>query len=819
MVTSRDRSIRRRPIDGRLAAALALLGFGALAAYAVPGAAGAAGVKGRPAPAPDADRKSAGAVVTKETTRPPQFASTLVHVDAFAPPGGNGTSWNRAFRSLQDALDAARVPGSGVAQILVAGGVYRPDNGGGETPGDRRATFGLVNRVEMLGGFAGYGAGNPYLRDVAQFETTLSGDLAGNDLPGRVNNAENSYTVVSADSVGSLCVLDGFTISGGNANGPDTGELQLIRGGGMWVLSGSPRVIDCNFRDNYAAYHGGGMYNRTGSRPSIEGCLFSANRAGLRGGAIFSAFGSDSTITGTVFRDNLGDDCGGAINSHESNLVIIDCGFFDNLADEGGAIHAGLASTLTIEGSQFARNHATIGGGAIRVVDGCALVVRDSRFHEGTATDGAAIFIAATAPAASVRNALFVRNAASGLGGAIFDNSASTFVNCAFSKNSAIQFGAGIGGGGAYLTGAATFINCTLSRNIGCGLRSSTLGPTLANSIVWGNTPGQLLDGGAPASVTHSNIEGGWDGPGSDNMNADPYFVQPAEDNVRLATGSPCLDEGDVAAIPAGVTTDLDGNPRVLGDSVDLGAYEGEQEEIPLVAEDLDVDDNERVILVPSGETFDPLAFPAVAFTNRSGANDATVRVEESYRVLHPTAGGYSELGPVMRVETSLANGGLFATVYVTFAESAISGIDPLDLDLTYYDAAIGNWALAVSRNTANSPGHAGAIGDRSAVIGETGVGFTDELGDYGVFIHAVSRQGVVWANVDHAADFGIGVALCPADAHQPPNGRVGVEDLLAVLRAWAHGDAAGPFDISGDGTINGIDLAHILGFWGKCRP
>ena len=48
-----------------------------------------------------------------------------------------------------------------------------------------------------------------------------------------------------------------------------------------------------------------------------------------------------------------------------------------------------------------------------------------------------------------------------------------------------------------------------------------------------------------------------------------------ADDGLRLLVGSPAIDAGDDAAVPAALTTDLAGAPRIQGDAVDLGAYEG----------------------------------------------------------------------------------------------------------------------------------------------------------------------------------------------------------------------------------------------------
>ena len=63
---------------------------------------------------------------------------------------------------------------------------WRPDRSSA-TPdgsGDRDATFELVSGVALRGGYAGFGAPDPDVRDIARFQTILSGDLAGNDDSG-----------------------------------------------------------------------------------------------------------------------------------------------------------------------------------------------------------------------------------------------------------------------------------------------------------------------------------------------------------------------------------------------------------------------------------------------------------------------------------------------------------------------------------------------------------------------------------------------------------------------------------------------------------
>jgi hypothetical protein len=71
---------------------------------------------------------------------------------------------------------------------------------------------------------------------------------------------------------------------------------------------------------------------------------------------------------------------------------------------------------------------------------------------------------------------------------------------------------------------------------------------------------------------------GGWEGAG--NIDADPLFIDAEGGNFRLQEGSPCIDTGSNDAVPDDVTTDLDGNLRIVdgdGDdvaTVDMGAYE-----------------------------------------------------------------------------------------------------------------------------------------------------------------------------------------------------------------------------------------------------
>jgi hypothetical protein len=88
---------------------------------------------------------------------------------------------------------------------------------------------------------------------------------------------------------------------------------------------------------------------------------------------------------------------------------------------------------------------------------------------------------------------------------------------------------------------------------------------------VWGIIEG-ITDFPTP-TISYSNIMGGRTT--LPNKSADPQFVDPANDDYQLDTGSPSIDAGSDALVPSGITTDLTGidDSRFNG-TVDMGAYE-----------------------------------------------------------------------------------------------------------------------------------------------------------------------------------------------------------------------------------------------------
>ena len=161
--------------------------------------------------------------------------------------------------------------GADEIEIWVAAGTYNPsyeiDGGYGDYSPDRHATFDIPSGVAVYGGFTGSeDEVDLSQRDWANNVTILSGDIDGNDAEG--DRSGNSYHVVSFYSVNQNTVLDGFTITGGNADGDD----EASNGGGIFndfsyandeIPDGGVNIRNCIISGNSAANNGGGMYNHT----------------------------------------------------------------------------------------------------------------------------------------------------------------------------------------------------------------------------------------------------------------------------------------------------------------------------------------------------------------------------------------------------------------------------------------------------------------------------------------------------------------------------------------------------------------------------
>ncbi|MHC4479012.1 MAG: PASTA domain-containing protein [Planctomycetota bacterium] len=449
----------------------------------------------------------------------------VFYVDGDAGGAGDGSSWADAYNYLQDALAAA----AGGAEIRVAQGLYKPDQGSNDPSGtgDRYATFQLIDGVTIEGGYAGFGRPDPNAHDPNLYETILSGDLDGNDvdvnepcdLPNEPTRYENSYHVVTGSGTDETTVLDGFIICSGNANGP----YPATGGGGLRSYSGSPTVSNCKFTGN-SAERGGGAYHRR-SNATLSDCSFSNNFA--RHGAGMHASGKP-TLLNCLFLRNSAKFHGGGICVRSGGKPTLDhCTFTHNSAKYGGGID-GDVSGATLTHCTFLENVASDKGGAAYNTESYHTFVFCTFIKNAAARGGAIYHCCAEI---SLNGCQFILNSAEDRG-AVYIGHDAIVTNCTFVGNST-----GADGGGMYVsTNRATVTNCTISHNLagghGGGICWKYWAGTLSNCILWANWD---IDGTDESAQIHGDSHvlnyscvQSWSGAlgGIGNTDADPCFVE-----------------------------------------------------------------------------------------------------------------------------------------------------------------------------------------------------------------------------------------------------------------------------------------------------
>ena len=159
-----------------------------------------------------------------------------------------------------------------------------------------------------------------------------------------------------------------------------------------------------------------------------------------------------------------------------------------------------------------------------------------------------------------VNQCSFEGNSAQNSGGGL---SVGTGTNCTFTGNSA-----NLGGGAS----SSTLVNCTARGNSAADLAGGAYSCTLANCILYYNTATQHNEPNYSGLRITNCCTTPMPSSGTGNITNEPAFVDLAGGNLRLQAGSPCINVGNNAYVTN--STDLDGRPRIVGGTVDMGAYE-----------------------------------------------------------------------------------------------------------------------------------------------------------------------------------------------------------------------------------------------------
>ncbi len=383
--------------------------------------------------------------------------------------------------------------------------------------------------------------------------------------------------------VGSNAVLMGFTLTGGsgrNTGGDITNEQSA---GGAWCATGGVisncyivsnktsntsgqgggvyggTIYNCiitnnNFNDAVAsavlynctvisncwgggAGFGGGLYYCNASN-----CVITANRAYSGGAGVYH-----STVYNSMIMANQSPGGFGA-GAYQSQLY--GCSILTNTAaSSGGGAYQCLLTNCLVSG-----NHGNTGGSYLGTNYNCT-------FSGNTGSDGGGVDLGVSF------NCIFIGNYSPG-GGA---GQNTTFYDCLIVSNTANN------GGGAF---NSSLYNCTVVGNIatntGGGIDNSS--GSINNSILYYNTAatGPNWSG---AKFNFSCTTPAAPGAVGSITNA-PIFVNMAAGDFHEQTNSPTINDGSNTALSSPtaplvvITTDLDGNPRIVGGTVDIGAYE-----------------------------------------------------------------------------------------------------------------------------------------------------------------------------------------------------------------------------------------------------
>lgn len=390
----------------------------------------------------------------------------------------------------------------------------------------------------------GDGSGDSWANATADLSTALSN--AGPNTT-EIWVASGTYKPGTGRSDSFFLGLDNLTVYGGfNGTENSVSDRDILN---------NPTMLSGDINDDDT---GVGMVNTSRNDNSYHVVTVDANNITLDGIQINDGHANGSSTNAY----------GGAIliTSTSENPTFRNCEFNQNVGLTGGAIRVyyNVNTSATFENCTFFNNISRYGSGMYFLVNANRTVTLDMTnclFYQNISVDQNSSNRGFTG------SALWARANASG------SNLTTIVTNCTFGNN--LDRGT---------TASSQYGTLALSRRTD---GSSTHNATINNSIFYFNDQGVSGVTGVSINPGHTSfpntvfVNNSISEDSFSNLTfltntsgADPMFTDANNNDFTLQTGSPAIDAGDNAQVPAGITTDILFNQRIHNTTVDMGVYE-----------------------------------------------------------------------------------------------------------------------------------------------------------------------------------------------------------------------------------------------------
>jgi hypothetical protein len=442
------------------------------------------------------------------------------------------------------------------------------------------------------GGTAGNASGGGL--DVAGGTATLSNDtLSGNSAQGGAGGGGGGRSLGAGGSGGTglggglyaaqgTVTLSNDTLSGnsaqGGAGGPNLyyggpgGQGGTGAGGGLYVTQDTATLSNDTLSGNVAQGGGGG------DAGELRSNYYAGNGGGGGnglGGGLYADQGSATLSNDTLSGNSAQGGAGGSAGPFSTNNYYAGNGGNAGSASGGGLYVAGGSATLTND--TLSGNSAQGGGGA---AGGSVTGGHNHAGNGGNGGNASGGGLDVAGGSATLSNDTLSGNSAQGGGGGHGGHGDTNEGNGGNGGNAS--------GGGLYIVSGSTvaLANTLIAQDtlaagtrgwaygLGFGSAGSASGPDVSGSVA--PSDHDLVGDGTGSNLTNG-VNGDQVGTSASPLNP---VLGPLQNNggptqtMALLPGSPALDAGSNALLPAGLTTDQRGFARISGAAVDIGAYE-----------------------------------------------------------------------------------------------------------------------------------------------------------------------------------------------------------------------------------------------------